>query len=134
MNSSTATALAGMEHHAAPTEALLFVLTCIAIGISTQFFITPRLSFLPYTAILLVRCVWCGVVCVFCFACVHNHLRAPTPLLRRNLRQVIGLAIGLLQGVSTVPHAFTATLSQWMVRLFRPSSIDHLRSSLRCGS
>jgi hypothetical protein len=38
--------------HVAPTEALLFVLTCILIGIATKYFLSSVP--VPYTALLLV--------------------------------------------------------------------------------
>lgn len=41
--------------HVAPTEALLFIITCILIGISTKYFLS-RIVPIPYTAILLVSC------------------------------------------------------------------------------
>jgi hypothetical protein len=38
--------------HVAPTEALLFILTCILIGVATKYFLSSLP--VPYTALLLV--------------------------------------------------------------------------------
>jgi hypothetical protein len=37
-----------------PTDALLFVITCLFIGLSTQQFAKPVLKQVPYTAVLLL--------------------------------------------------------------------------------
>eukprot|EP00882_Tetradesmus_deserticola_P013378 GHRQ01014203.1.p1 GENE.GHRQ01014203.1~~GHRQ01014203.1.p1 ORF type:complete len:233 (+),score=39.96 GHRQ01014203.1:77-775(+) len=95
--------------HVAPTLALLFVLTCILIGIATQYF----LSFVPvpYTALLFVssrqhrsrffRKHFSRFV-LFCASCQDAIL------------QVFGLGIGLFQAVPHNADAFTDTLKLWM--------------------
>lgn len=104
-------------------DAILFILTCIALGLVIQFFITRRVSFLPFTAVLLVSGRRpprreCSRALFSCHSADGCASRASLPCRRAACvqLQMAGMVIGLLQAFDEVNYAFSVSLSLWTVR------------------